>query len=70
MTAFLPISPVCDKCANLLRKQYYHGCIAFPRNFGIPLDIWFGENDHTNPFPGDGGVLFSPKKEPENPAKP
>lgn len=34
-------------------------CRAFPR--GIPVEITRGDHDHTEPFPGDGGVRYAPR---------
>jgi hypothetical protein len=36
-------------------------CKAFPD--GIPDDIAYGDNPHTTPYPGDGGVRFEPDNE-------
>lgn len=36
-------------------------CKAFPR--GIPDEIAYGDNLHTSPYPGDGGILY--KKDPK-----
>ena len=36
-------------------------CKAFPK--GIPNDIHTSVIDHRNPFPGDNGIMFEPKKE-------
>lgn len=29
----------------------------------IPMDIYRGEFDHTNPYPGDNGIRYEPKEE-------
>lgn len=50
-------SPVCSYCKHLedgLKRR----CTAFDSEFGIPLTIWNGENNHRQPFPGDGGIQF------------
>jgi len=31
-------------------------CRAFPE--GIPFEIAYGDNDHTTPYEGDGGIQF------------
>ena len=53
-------SKVCDRC------RHYRGwmeslngltyCDAYPK--GIPDPIWNGQNDHTQPCPGDHGIQF------------
>lgn len=53
--------PLCYEC-----KRFRSGpddetkrpptCDAFP--FVIPLEIWDGYVDHTEPFEGDGGLQF------------
>jgi hypothetical protein len=54
----LVFSPVCNGCRHLIRD--YTGqrrCAAFPD--GIPLEIWLGEDDHRQPYPGDNGIQFA-----------
>jgi len=53
------VSRSCFLCKHLDRQTIVgktHKCKAFPS--GIPQKIWSGENSHTQPFPGDGGVIF------------
>jgi len=53
------ISPVCGLCVYLDVDALADGGIARCAAFlEIPQEIWSGENDHTFPFPGDGGILF------------
>jgi hypothetical protein len=44
---------ICVLCAHLDDKQT---CAAFPQ--GIPAEIWKGEVDHHDPYPGDNGIQF------------
>lgn len=46
-------SPVCLFCKHLTG---FRTCKAFPEE--IPLEIWNGENKHTEPYEGDHGVRF------------
>lgn len=48
---------LCGRC-----DRYYDGqaCLAFPE--GIPDEIFAGDNDHAEPFPGDGGFTFTPAR--------
>jgi hypothetical protein len=46
----------CTKCKNYIRKTE---CAAFA---AIPEEIWLGEHDHRQPYPGDNGIRFEPVK--------
>ncbi len=48
-------SPVCTFCVHW-QTDPSRRCAAFPD--GIPDAIWLGRNDHSEPYPGDRGVLF------------
>ena len=51
--------PVCFMCANFF---YFPFCRAFPEE--IPIAIRLGENNHTEPYPGDHGIQFEPIENP------
>lgn len=34
-------------------------CAAFPQ--GIPQEIAYGDNPHTEPYPGDNGIQYEPE---------
>lgn len=51
--------PACFACVH------FHGwgalgptCDAFPKQ--VPDDIYFGQVDHRQPFPGDHGIRWEP----------
>lgn len=58
-TKLVKYSPVCTLCKHLdigpFLEAGAHRCEAFAR---IPDEIWQGDNDHTEPYEGDGGVRF------------
>lgn len=55
----MPIfSPVCEFCIHL-QNPTERVCTAF--STGIPREIYRGENDHTEPYPGDRGIQFEEK---------
>ena len=37
-------------------------CAAFPDR--VPLDVYSGRHDHSETYPGDGGIRFDPKDQP------
>jgi len=51
------LSDVCSVCKHW-DSTLARTCAAFPK--GIPLEIWNGENDHAQEFPGDNGIRFEP----------
>lgn len=59
---FIPIiSETCWYCEHFAGREIpKRSCLAFPA--GIPLEIWLGKNDHTEPFPNDNGIVFAPFK--------
>lgn len=51
----------CRVCAHF-KEQMADGkptCAAFPS--GIPLPIFYGQQDHAQPVEGDGGITFRSK---------
>jgi hypothetical protein len=48
---------ICWRCARY--DPLTITCAAFPQ--GIPKEILNGEFIHTQPYPGDNGILFEPK---------
>lgn len=54
-----PYSPVCTLCKHFKHDSWpvgeYPACQAFEQ---IPMAIWNGDNDHTQPVSGDKGIRF------------
>ena len=52
--------PQCTSCKHLDRDTIKSvkptSCKAFPN--GIPQEVWDYKHDHTQPYPGDNGILF------------
>lgn len=51
----------CETCvyADLAPDGSVATCKAFPQ--GIPEMILRGEEDHYEPVPGDGGIVYTPR---------
>ena len=50
-----------NQCVTCSHYKLLGVCDAFPED-GIPIDIFNGNFDHTNPYPGDHGIQFEEKK--------
>lgn len=47
-------------CSMCVHYQADRRCQAFPD--GIPQALWAGEHLHRDPYPGDGGIRYQPKR--------
>ena len=57
----MDFSIVCNRCRHITGKRKCHAFSPFgitDESALIPLPIWLGEHDHTEPYPGDGGIQF------------
>ncbi len=59
MITFDGIDFSCDSCKHLNGAT----CKAFP--IEIPDEIFVGDIDHVEPYPGDNGIQFEPIEEPK-----
>jgi len=55
----------CQFCRHYWGARY---CEAYKE--GIPEEVFLGEHDHTEPFPGDGGTRYEPIEQEELPPTP
>ncbi len=51
------ISPTCSTCVHL-RLVTTPSCDAYTEPDSIPEEIWNGDNDHREPFPGDHNIHY------------
>ena len=51
--------PQCFQCRHYIDDDGKPRCAAFPTL--IPVEIFAGEHDHAEPYPGDGGILYERK---------
>lgn len=49
-----------DPCSYCVHEAGFRRCAAFGAD-PIPMEIWDGPDDHTEPHPGDNGLRFEPK---------
>lgn len=47
---------MCFECKHISFDGRTPVCSAFPD--GVPRDILFGDEGHTQPYPGDNGIRF------------
>lgn len=50
--------PNCTNCEHF-RGHWRMRCAAFPS--GIPQEIQSGQASHLKPYPGDGGIQYTPR---------
>lgn len=55
-------SEICTLCRHM-NIVGHRICAAFPD--GIPMQIWDGDNNHREPYPGDNGIRFEPIEQDE-----
>jgi hypothetical protein len=56
-------APLCMGCQHFrVADKMKNACAAFPD--GIPDAIFLSKIEHRQPYPGDHGIQFEPKKEP------
>jgi hypothetical protein len=53
------VVPQCLSCRHYVQDINSRNiCTAFPS--GLPPEIFTGDHDHLEPYPGDNGIRFEP----------
>lgn len=59
--------PSCGSCRHFDLVKFQENkefrCVAYPN--GIPEHLYLGYHDHKTPYPGDQGIQYQPRVQPE-----